>query len=84
MGKKIAPPTPPFSVAYDQAEARIANAISEAAHADGVPFFLIEGILTKYLYQTKEAAKNERADFMKIYRQQMKEYEEAQKGETGK
>lgn len=84
MGKRIAPPNQPFSVLYDEAEARITKAISDAAHVNGVPFFLIEGILTKLLYQTKEAARIERADFMKIYRQQMKEYEEAQKGETTK
>ena len=81
MGKKIAPPNPPFVMLYDQAETRIAKAIGEAAHLDGVPLFLIEGILTKYLYKTKEAAKNEREESLRIYKQQMKEYEESKKSE---
>lgn len=77
MGRKPEQPTPPFSALYDKAENGIAKAINEAAHIYGVPFFLIEGILTKFLYQTKDAARAEREDSLNLYKQKIKEFEES-------
>lgn len=84
MANKTEQPTPPFSARYDRAKNGIAKAINEAAHTYGVPFFLIEGILTEFLYQTKDAARAERENSLNSYKQQVKEFEESKNNRKDK
>lgn len=84
MANKTEQPTPPFSALYDRAKNGIAKAINEAAHTYGVPFFLIEGILTEFLYQTKDAARAERENSLNSYKQQVKEFEESKNNRKDK
>lgn len=67
-------PTRPFCLEYGEAESEICNAINKAINVNKIPCFLLEGILTNLLHQTKEQAKIERANAAKSYGEQMAEY----------
>jgi hypothetical protein len=72
-------PIPPLALRYGQAKSRICNAVNDAAQFDGIPFFMLESILTDILHQARENAKKEREEAMRSYDKQMAEFTEGER-----
>lgn len=72
-------PKKPFVLQYEEAEKDIFNAVSKSAKVNGVPFYLLEGILTNLLHQVREQAKIERDNAERLYEKELEEYESAEK-----
>jgi hypothetical protein len=73
-------PIRPFSLEYADAKSKIIRAINEATQIHGVPFYLLEEILSGVLNQVKECARLEKEKAMREYNKQLQEVEAQQEG----
>lgn len=70
-------PPIPSALLYEDAEDKIFGAVNSAAKQNGIPFYLLEGILTNILHQVRAQAEAERENARQTYKKQMEEYEKA-------
>ena len=70
-------PTLPFILQYEEAERNITDAVNRAVKINGVPFYLVDGILTNILHQVRLNAEKERTEAMQAYKKQTEAKEES-------
>ena len=68
-------PNKPFILGYAEAKNKIISAINDAIQIYGVPCVLLESVLSDALQTIKAGAKDEKANALNTYNEQLAEYE---------
>lgn len=69
-------PVRPFSLDYEEAKSKIAEAVNEATQI--VPFCLLEDMISDLARQVQECARNERERARISYERELAEYEKGE------
>ena len=73
-------PVRPFQLEYQDAKNEIIHAINSASKTHGIPFFLLETLLSELLFGVKQNAEAERESALRMYELQLAE--QADSGKT--
>ena len=76
-------PVKPFSLKHAEAKRDLYNAVNNVNKVCGVPFYLIEDILTELLHQVKDNARIERENSLREYEKQLEEYKKQEAENEG-
>lgn len=77
MNKRNKNPVRPFALEYQDAKNEIVKAINNASQRHGVPFFLIETLLSEMLSGVQRNAEVERESALRMYERQLAEQAES-------